>query len=94
MNNYEAMFIVNPNLGEDEKNNLWTQLNDAIIKNKGEVTTSEVWSEKRKLCYPIKKYHEGIYYLVNFKSASGAIARLKNQYKLNENVIRAMIVKR
>ena len=93
MNNYEAMFIVNPNLSEDEKNNLLAQLGEVMVKNNGEVVNAAVWSERRKLCYPIKKIYEGIYFLINFKSAADVVAKLKKQYKLNENILRVMIVK-
>lgn len=93
MNDYEAMFIVRPELNEEEKKELYAQLNDTITKSQGEVLSSGVWSEKRKLSYPIKKAQEGIYYLVTFKIAPGAILKLKQTFRLNENIIRALIVK-
>lgn len=93
MNDYEAMFIVRPELNEEEKKELYAQLNDTITKSQGEILSSGVWSEKRKLCYPIKKAQEGIYYLVTFKIAPGAILKLKQTFRLNENIIRVLIVK-
>lgn len=93
MNSYEAMFIVNPNLNEEQKKDAFNQLNDAILKNQGEVINSAVWSEKRKLCYPIKKFQEGIYYLVNFKVDPSAITKIKQVYKLNENIVRMLLLK-
>ncbi len=93
MNSYEAMFIVNPNLNEEQKKDALNQLNDVIIKNQGEVVNSAVWSEKRKLCYAIKKFQEGIYFLVNFKVSPSAITKIKQVYKLNENIIRMLLLK-
>lgn len=93
MANYEAMFIVNPNVNEEQKKEITAHLNDAILKNQGEVVSAAVWSEKRKLAYPIKKFHEGIYYLINFKAEPGSILKLKQVYKLNESIIRLLITR-
>ncbi len=93
MGNYEAMFIVNPNANEEQKKEITAQLNEVIIKNQGEVLNSAIWSEKRKLAYPIKKFHEGIYYLVQFKSEPRNILKLKQAYTLNESVIRLLIMR-
>ena len=91
MNNYEAMFIVNPNLNQDQQKELFAQLNDTVTKYKGEISDSKLWSEKRKLTYPIKKFHEGIYYLISFKVQPKEIVELRQAYRLNENIIRLLI---
>ena len=93
MANYEAMFIVNPNVNEEQKKEITAHLNDAILKNQGEVVSAAVWSEKRKLSYPIKKFQEGIYYLINFKAEPSSILKLKQLYKLNESIIRLLITR-
>jgi len=93
INNYEAMLIVNPNLNEEQKKSLFSQLNETIVKNQGEIANSGVWSEKRKFCYPIKKFQEGIYYHITFKIAAGVIVKLKQAYRLNENIIRMIILR-
>ena len=85
------MFIVNPNLNQDQQKELFTQLNEGITKYKGEISESKLWSEKRKLIYPIKKFHEGIYYLISFKAPPKEIAGLRQAYRLNENIIRLLI---
>jgi small subunit ribosomal protein S6 len=94
MSDYEAMFIAQPNLNEQQKKELFGQLGDAIVKNRGEIISSGVWSEKRRLSYPIKKFQEGIYYLITFKVGSGAVSQLSRAYRLNENIVRTLIVKR
>lgn len=91
MRKYEAMFILKPDLSEEEKKNLFSQINDAVAKNSGSVTQASVWAEKRKLFFPIKKCQEGMYYLVNFDAASGAVEKIRQAYKLNENILRVLI---
>lgn len=94
MAEYEAMLIVQPNINEERKKELFDGINDTASKNGAEIISSSVWSEKRKLSYPIKKFQEGIYYLIGFKANPGAISKLKQAYKLNENIIRLLIVKK
>lgn len=91
MNKYEAMVIVKPDLNEEEKKTAAAQISDAVVKHKGEVTHIALWSDKRKLYFPIKKFNEGIYYLINFQAPSTAIAGLKNTYGLNELILRVLI---
>jgi small subunit ribosomal protein S6 len=94
MSEYEAMLIVQPNINEERKKELFDGINDTASKNGAEIISSSVWSEKRKLSYPIKKFQEGIYYLIAFKAGPAVISKLKQAYKLNENIIRLLIVKK
>lgn len=91
MKRYESMVIIKPDLSEEEKKALFNQISDAVTKNSGTVSAANIWSEKRKLYFPIKKYREGTYYLVNFSVAPEAIAKIRHAYKLNENILRTLI---
>jgi len=91
MRNYEAMFIVNPDLNEDARKDLLTKIKDVIAKNNGKVLSADLWSEKRRLYFPLKRYKEGIYYLVSFNSEPKDISTLHHEYKLNENILRVLI---
>lgn len=91
MRKYEAMFILKPDLKEDEINVMAKHITEPIVKNQGTISISEVWSPKRRLCFPIKKYKDGIYYRVNFSIEPKAIEILKQNYRLNENILRLLI---
>lgn len=93
MNKYEAMFIIKPDLSPDEKENLFNQIKDTVTKNNGNILSANIWTEKRKLSYTIKKCLEGIYYLMNFGIAPEAVAKLRHNYKLNENILRVLITR-
>lgn len=93
MRKYEGMFIIKPDLSEDERKKLFSQINDAVVKNNGNVLGADIWSEKRKLYFSIKKYHEGIYYLLNFTLLPESMTSLRQAYKLNENILRVLITK-
>ena len=93
MNKYEAMFIIKPDLSEDKKKSLFSQINEAVVKNNGNVGQANIWSEKRKLYFTIKKCREGIYYLMDFSLEPKAIKEITHAYKLNENILRVLITK-
>ena len=93
MNKYEAMFIVKPDLSEDDKKSLFNQISEVVSKNNGKVTNAAVWAEKRKLFFPLKRYREGLYYLMNFMLPSEAVAEINRAYKLNENILRVLITR-
>ena len=92
MNKYEAMFIVKPDLGEELTKAVYAQITEVITKNGGVISNAAVWSEKRKLTFTIKKQQDGIYYLVNFTLPGDAITKLKYSFKLNDNVLRVLIL--
>jgi len=92
-NSYEAMFIVKPNLTKEETDSLTAHLKDGVTKNSGVVEELLVWAEKRKLSYPINKFEEGIYYLLRFKTDSLNIIKMKDIYKLNDSIMRFLIIK-
>lgn len=93
MNRYEAMFLLRTDLGQEKTKALISQINDVVIRNQGQMLSSGVWQEKRKLAYPIKKQREATYYLMNFKAEPLSLGKMHQEYKLNENILRFMIFK-
>ncbi len=91
MNNYEAMFIVRPDLSEEERKTLFQQIGDGVTKLNGTITSAAVWSEKRKLYFPLKKYTDGVYYLLHFSLPPRSVDALHHGYKLNEGILRVMV---
>jgi len=91
MNNYEAMIIIRPDLSEDQRKALCAQIQDAVTKNSGTVSKMDVWSEKRRLTHSIKKFKEGVYYLMAFQLPAEAIVKIRYTYKLNEDILRVLI---
>ena len=93
MNNYEAMFLIDAKLDEKAANTIFEQIKEAITKNKGNITSSRIWLEKHRLCFPIKKHQEAVYYIVNFNLQSDSIDKIKQDYRLNENILRVLITR-
>jgi len=93
MNDYEAMFLVNSKLDEKSTEAVCEQIKEAITKNKGDIVSAQVWAEKRKLTFPIKKNTDATYYLVNFKLKASLLDTIKGAYRLNEDILRMLILK-
>jgi small subunit ribosomal protein S6 len=99
MKKYEAMFIIKPDLKEEDKNAVLKGIKDQVVKHQGAVTQDQVWAERRKLAYdlfPISggtRYKEGLYYLINFEADPLVVNALKGIYSLNESILRYMILR-
>lgn len=93
MNKYEAMIIIKANLKEEEKEAIFKQLQDIIVKNAGQIINQQVWLAKGQLTFSIKKQKEALYYLLQFNIIPSVISKLRQAFKLNESILRFMITK-
>lgn len=90
MKNYELVYVVRPNAEDEVKEAVLNKIQEVISAN-GEVEKVDTWGNK-KLAYSIAKFTEGFYVLVNFKASADLPKELDRNLKINENVIRHMIV--
>ena len=90
MKNYELVYVVRPNAEDEVKEAVLNKIQEVISAN-GEVEKVDTWGN-RKLAYQISKFSEGFYVLVNFKASADLPKELDRNLKINENVIRHMIV--
>lgn len=93
MNNYEGLFILKPDLKEDEVKGLCKTIGDTVTKQGGSITKEESWG-KKQLAYAVKKFREGYYYKLDFSALPAAITKMEAVYKLNDSILRTMITKR
>lgn len=99
MKKYEAMFIIKPDLKDEEKSTVMKGIKEQITKHQGTVTSDQIWAERRKLAYDLfpiggqARFKEGMYYLVNFDGDPLQISALKSVYGLNESILRFLILK-
>ncbi|MDP2921329.1 MAG: 30S ribosomal protein S6 [Candidatus Omnitrophota bacterium] len=91
MKNYEGMFILKPDLDKTAIDKILGQIQENITKNKGAVAETKELGKSR-LAYYLKKYKEGVYYLVNFSVMPDAVDGIKKNLALNESILRLMIV--
>ena len=93
MNNYEGLFIIKPELKEEDTKNVIKSISDAITKGGGAIKKEENWG-KKQLAYPVKKSKEGYYYKVDFDLDGAQVAKIETAYKLNTDILRTMITRK
>lgn len=93
MNNYEILFIIKPELKEEELKNVTKVIADSVTKNGGTIKKEENWG-KKQLVYPVKKAKEGYYYKLDFTAPPDAVEKLEAGYRLNADILRTMVTKR
>ena len=92
MRNYEMMFIVKTTLEEAAVKNTVKELSDIITSRNGKITNTKEMGQ-RELAYPINKEVNGFYYVFNFEANNDIINELNRKSRINENIIRHMIIK-
>ncbi|MBQ7300665.1 MAG: 30S ribosomal protein S6 [Clostridia bacterium] len=90
MGSYETMFIVNPQLSEDDTKAIVEKFT-ALMAENGEIEQVNEWG-KRRLAYPINDLMEGYYVLVNHKADTQFIKELTRLFNINENIMRSMTI--
>ena len=64
-----------------------------LINNDGKVEKVDELG-KRKLAYDVKKFSEGFYIVFNFEANSDLIAELERNYRITDEIIKFMTVKK
>ncbi|MGE4317293.1 MAG: 30S ribosomal protein S6 [Deferribacterales bacterium] len=91
MNTYETVFIVRPDLQQDELEKELEFYKNNIEQNGGKIIKVEAWG-RVTMAYSIENYAEGYYYLIQFEASENYPDELTIRYRYNENVLRFVIV--
>ena len=89
---YEVLYILNPNLTEEETQGIVEKFKTLIEQN-GTVDEMDEWG-KRKLAYEINYLTEGYYVLVKFTSGPEFPAELDRVLGITDGVIRSLVTLR
>ena len=91
---HEIMYIIRPDIGDDQKKELVENFNKVLTDNGAEITKSEYWDTNRKFAYEIEDYTEGDYYLIDLNSTNtDAIDEFDRLAQMNDNILRYMIIR-
>jgi small subunit ribosomal protein S6 len=92
MRDYELAFVIRPDLEDEAFDAVTERVAGYVQAVGGEVTKTDVWGQRR-LAYPIRKYVEGYYILMQTQMAPNALTELERNLRLNEDVIRHLVVR-
>tara|TARA_Y100000589_G_C26956801_1_gene548891 strand:+ start:229 stop:660 length:432 start_codon:yes stop_codon:yes gene_type:complete len=89
---YETMYILRPDIPEEEVDSHLKKYSELLEKSGTEVLDSQMRG-KRRLAYPIAKHKEGIYVQLSHKGTGQQVSALERAMRLSEDVIRYLTVK-
>ena len=89
---YETIYIVKPDLAEEELKALTDKVQDVIAGNGGDLKRLEDWGV-RKLAYAIKKSPRGRYVYLRYDGIDTLVAELERRLRLDDRILRYLTVK-
>jgi small subunit ribosomal protein S6 len=92
MRHYETLYIVNPELDDENYKAVVEKFRDLIEKEKGVIVKLEEWG-KQRLAYLVKKFDQGAYVLVDYCGGPGVTAELERDLKLDDRILKYQTVK-
>ncbi len=93
MNKYELALVVDVALAQEQKDSVIKEVTDAIVKSGGKMINNQVWIERHKLNFRLKKCWEATYYLLNLECPASAVLPLQKILRVNERVLRFLITR-
>jgi len=91
MNKYELIVVVDAASLQEEKDTVLKEVIDVINKCDGKLINRNVWLDKHKFTFPVKKRKDGTYYILNFEGPQPRMAELRKLLRLNDKVLRFLL---
>ena len=89
---YEELFIVRPDITEEEADHIVDQVKSVITNAAGTVDKVEKWGV-RKLAYRVGKRNEGYYILIQFSAVSSTGKEVERRLRVNDAVLKFISVR-
>jgi small subunit ribosomal protein S6 len=89
---YELMFIVRPDMTDEDLDKLISTLQSSVPAAGGTVISIEKMG-KRRLAYTVRRFHDGIYVLMVVEGGGPVIHELERRLRVTEPVIKFLTVR-
>ena len=93
MRHYETLYIVSPELSDEDYKAVLNKYKDLIDREKGVIVRLDEWG-KRKLAYELRNFDNGSYVLMDYCGGPGITVELERDLKLDDRVLKYQTVKR
>ena len=93
MNKYEIMFIVRPDMEEADIRKTAESMKKVLTDAKAKIIEEQAMGQK-ELAYEIRKFATGYYYLFVVEASKEAEAEFNRVARINENLLRHLIVRK
>src|SRR5260370_2207910 len=88
---YEVMFIVRPDMVDEDLNKLISTI-ESSVTSAGGTAKSEVWG-KRRLGYRVGKFNDGIFVLMLIDATGAIVHEVERRLRVTEPVIKFLTVR-
>ena len=92
MRRYETIFILRPNIGEDEVTRVIENTTKIVLDQEGSIIELNKWGMK-KLAYLIKKESLGYYVYCDYAGTPAAVAEIERKFRIDDSVLKYMTIK-
>jgi small subunit ribosomal protein S6 len=89
---YELMFIVRPDMLEEDQDKLISTLESNVTSTGGTVKNVEKMG-KRRLAYTVRTFRDGVYILLTVEGGGAVIHELERRLRVTEPVIKFLTVR-
>ena len=89
---YEVIFIVDPDMADDEVMQLSEGVQKIITGQGGSITKTEMMG-KRQLAYEINHKKNGTYVLLEVEGSGAEIAEVERRMRVNDQILRYMTIR-
>ncbi|MBI5523527.1 MAG: 30S ribosomal protein S6 [Desulfarculus sp.] len=93
MRHYETLFIVNPDLSEEDTTATVEKFSAILTDAGSSMVKTDLWG-RRRLAYEVKKFSKGYYVLFEYGALPETVAEMERNFKIDERVIRYLTVKK
>lgn len=92
MRTYETIFILDPDLSDEDTEKSLTKIQETITSQNGTIALTERWG-KRKLAYRVRKKTKGNYFRLVYYAEGSLVAALERILRITEEVYKFITVK-
>jgi small subunit ribosomal protein S6 len=85
------MVVLDANLGDSDIEQEIEKIKGYVTSEGGEIGAVDLWG-RRKLAYEIDRHKDGYYAVIKFKAEPKIVAPLVKSYRLNEQILRHIVV--
>jgi small subunit ribosomal protein S6 len=89
---YELVYIVSPETGEQETTDLHSQVEQIVQRFNGTIEKTENWG-RRKLAYEIGHHREGTYVVETIRGSGELMKEIDRRLRVTDAIIRHLIVR-
>lgn len=91
MQGYETILVLDPDLNEDQQNELLDKFKTIVTNEGGQFVEHITWGQ-RKLAYMVKKRSHGLYHLLYTSRHGPSLKAMETQFRYEEGVLKWLSV--